>query len=200
MKRILLPVCAFCALSLAAGLSSCSGSGESAKAPAAAKTTKNTDASKLPNYRYVDVDTVLAQYNLSKEYNESMLNMQNSLESTLRQKDNNLQGMAAKMQEKYKNNGFSSQAEVEQAQKSLANAQSQAQQEASQLQSNYEKQVMQMQKNVRDSIIQYIKIYNEKYGYDAIYMKDAALYINPDLDITADIVKGLNERYKKVKK
>lgn len=108
--------------------------------------------------------------------------------------------MAGKYQQKYQNNGYSSQEEFERDQKSLANAQNSAQKEAAQLQENYGKQVDQMQKNVRDSITTYIKIYNEKHGYDAIFMKDATLYIDPALDITDDIVKGLNERYNKIKK
>lgn len=199
MKQFLLPLLAIGLL--CAGTTACSNEQkQETKKAQTAKSTKNGDASELPNYRYVDVDSVLTKYNLSKDYNESMLHMQNNLESTLRQKESSLQGMASQMQQKYQNNGFSSQAELEQAQKRLASAQNDAQKEAAQLQSNYEKQAMQMQKAVKDSIINYVKIYNEKYGYDAILMKDATLYINPALDITDDIVKGLNERYTKVKK
>lgn len=181
-------------------MGACSTDEKADKAPVEKKTTKNTDARALPNYRYVDIDSVLTKYNLSKDYNESMIHMQNNLESSLRQKESSLQAMAGKYQQKYQNNGYSSQEEFERDQKSLANAQNSAQKEAAQLQENYGKQVDQMQKNVRDSITTYIKIYNEKHGYDAIFMKDATLYIDPALDITDDIVKGLNERYNKIKK
>lgn len=201
MKRNLLFVPAIVAIALAAGMTSCGDSTTQQKsAPAKAQTTKNTDTSKLPNYRYVDVDTVLAQYNLSKDYQESMLHMQNNIEATMKQKENSLQSMSNTFQQKYQNNQYKSQEEFERDQKQFANAQAAAQKEAAQLQSNYEKQSMEMQKSVRDSIINYIKIYNKDLGYDAIFMKDAALYINPDLDVTEDIVKGLNERYNKVKK
>lgn len=37
-------------------------------------------------------------------------------------------------------------------------------------------------------------------GYDAILFKAATLYINPALDITNEVVEGLNARYNKVKK
>lgn len=202
MKRTLLPLVALCALALTAVCGSCGDNagtqGEAKKTEQ--KTSKGTDPSKLPNYRYVDVDTVLSQYNLSKDCQERMLSMQNNLESTLRQKQNSLQSMASKMQQKYQNNGYSSQSEFEQDQRKLANAQAAAEKSASDMQASYAKQADDMQKSVRDSITSYIKVYNEKYGYDAIFMKDAALYIDPALDITADIVKGLNERYNKVKK
>ena len=55
-------------------------------------------------------------------------------------------------------------------------------------------------KIVNDSIMSYIKEYNESHHYDAIFMKAATLYINPDLDITDEIIEGLNARYNKVKK
>ena len=42
----------------------------------AAKTEVN-----LPNYRYVDLDSVLSKYNLAKDYNEEMLRMQTNMES-----------------------------------------------------------------------------------------------------------------------
>ncbi len=201
MKRTLLPLFALCALALTAVCGSCGdNAGTQGEAKKTEQKAKGTDPSKLPNYRYVDIDTILSQYNLSKDFNEQMLSMQNDLEGKLRQKQSGLQSMASKMQQKYQNNGYSSQAEFEQDQRKLANAQSSAEREASQLQEKYQKDVMDMQKSVEDSVTSYIKIYNEKYGYDAIFMKSATLYIDPALDITADIVKGLNERYNKVKK
>ena len=59
---------------------------------------------------------------------------------------------------------------------------------------------MEAQKTVNDSISSFIKEYNKKYGYDAILLKGATLYIDPRLDITDDVIKGLNARYNKVKK
>ncbi len=59
---------------------------------------------------------------------------------------------------------------------------------------------MKAQQTVNDSIENYIKEYNASKGYDAIFFKAATLYIDPELDITEEIVTGLNERYNKVKK
>ncbi|MDE6795438.1 MAG: OmpH family outer membrane protein, partial [Muribaculaceae bacterium] len=68
------------------------------------------------------------------------------------------------------------------------------------LQKNLEIAAIKVHKAVNDSILNYVKEYNSKKGYDAIFQKGATLYINPELDITADIVEGLNARYNKVKK
>ena len=42
--------------------------------------------------------------------------------------------------------------------------------------------------------------YNKIKGYDAILFKSAGAYFNPALDITDEVVKGLNDRYNKVQK
>ena len=58
----------------------------------------------------------------------------------------------------------------------------------------------QAQQAVNDSIEAFVKEYNKTRGYDAILLKNATLFINPDLDITNEIVEGLNARYNKVTK
>jgi outer membrane protein len=59
---------------------------------------------------------------------------------------------------------------------------------------------MKGQQAVNDSIKAFIAEYNKTRGYDAILIKNATLYINPALDITDEVVEGLNARYNKVKK
>ena len=53
---------------------------------------------------------------------------------------------------------------------------------------------------LNDSIDSYIKDYNAKHGYDAILFKNAGVYFNPALDITNEVIEGLNARYNKVEK
>lgn len=186
----------------ALALFSCSNDKSQSSADKAARQSisKNSDKRDLPNYRYVDVDSVLVRYDLSKSYSEEMQRMQSNLENTLRAKENQLQQMGANFQKKLQNNGYSTQQEYENDQKTFANAQSQAQQEAMKLQENAAKKADEMQKAVTDSIESFIKEYNKTAGYDAIFMKAATLYIDPALDITDEVVKGLNERYNKSKK
>ena len=49
-----------------------------------------------------------------------------------------------------------------------------------------------------DSIQAFLKIYNEEKKYDYVMIKagDNLLIANPEYDITAEIVEGLNKRYK----
>lgn len=104
------------------------------------------------------------------------------------------------MQNKMNNNGYLTQESYELDQRSMANMQNEAQKQAATLQNTFDQQVLQAQKNVNDSINAFINDYNKSRGYDAILFKAATLYINPDLDITDEVIEGLNARYNKVKK
>jgi outer membrane protein len=187
------------ALLIGAGtLASCNDSKQDTKP--AAKTDKVAAKDNLPNYRYVDLDTVLAKYALAKDYNEEMMRMQSSMESTMRTHEKRLQSQAAVMQNKMNNNGYLTRESYEQDQNSLNSMQAEAQKQAATLQSNFEQQALQAQKNVNDSINAFIEEYNKSRGYDAIFFKAATLYINPALDVTDEVVEGLNARYNKLKK
>lgn len=182
----------------ASTLASCNDSKQDTKP--AAKTDKVAAKDNLPNYRYVDLDTVLAKYALAKDYNEEMMRMQSSMESTMRTHEKRLQSQAAVMQNKMNNNGYLTRESYEQDQNSLNSMQAEAQKQAATLQSNFEQQALQAQKNVNDSINAFIEEYNKSRGYDAIFFKAATLYINPALDVTDEVVEGLNARYNKLKK
>ena len=126
--------------------------------------------------------------------------MQSSMESTMRTHEKRLQSQAAVMQNKMNNNGYLTRESYEQDQSSLNSMQAEAQKQAATLQSNFEQQALQAQKNVNDSINAFIEEYNKSRGYDAIFFKAATLYINPALDVTDEVVEGLNARYNKLKK
>ena len=200
MKKLYRPIAmAAVALLIGAGtLASCNDSKQDTKP--AAKTDKVAAKDNLPNYRYVDLDTVLAKYALAKDYNEEMMRMQSSMESTMRTHEKRLQSQAAVMQNKMNNNGYLTRESYEQDQSSLNSMQAEAQKQAATLQSNFEQQALQAQKNVNDSINAFIEEYNKSRGYDAIFFKAATLYINPALDVTDEVVEGLNARYNKLKK
>lgn len=155
--------------------------------------------SMLPNYRYVDLDSVLSAYNLAKDYNEEMLRMQSNMQTEVKRHENSLQSLATTMQNKLQNNGYLSEASLQADQQQYADMQNKAQRAVAALQNNFETTALLAQKTVNDSIVAFIQEYNLKKGYDAIFFKAATLYINPALDITNEVIEGLNARYNKVK-
>lgn len=200
MKKIASTLLAALLMVAGASLTSCNGSGS--KDAAKGKITQKTVAApaprsgEKPNYRYVDSDTLLAKYNLAKDYQEEMLRMQNNYDNTGRQRQASLQSLMQKYDSQMKNNQMD-EAAYNKAMADIQNKQQAMQQELGKMEVNMQKQMMEAQKIVNDSIINYINEYNKDKGYDAIFMKAATLYISPDLDITDEIVKGLNARYNK---
>lgn len=159
-----------------------------------------TSDEELPNYRYVDMDSVLRAYNLSKDYSEEMLRMQTNFENTARQRETSIQNFATQVQQKLQNNGYLSEASFKQDEQKMNQMQTSAQNELAKMQTSMQNAAMEAQKTLNDSIAAFINEYNSAYGYDAILYKDATLYINPKLDITDEVIAGLNARYNKVKK
>lgn len=200
MKKIHTPIAIAAALLLMGSTTLASCGNDQKDTKPVAKKAKTETAGKLPNYRYVDLDSVLARYNLTKDYNEEMMRMQASMESTMKKHETRIQSLANTMQNKMNNNGYLTQESYELDQRNMANLQNEAQKQANTLQNSFQQQALQAQKNVNDSINAFIEDYNKTRGYDAILFKAATLYINPELDITDEVVEGLNARYNKVKK
>lgn len=199
MKRKLYSVLAFgLALSLAAGVSSCDGNKEAKESPAKKEKAVETEA--LPNYRYVDLDTLLTKYILAKDYNEEMMRMQENLENETKRHQTSLQSFASQIQNKVQNNSYLSQESFDTDQQKLASMQTNAEKSVGMMQQKYAEAAAKAQQAVNDSIMAFVEQYNKKHGYDAIFNKAAALHFNKDLDITDEIVEGLNARYNKVKK
>lgn len=200
MKKISLGAAALSfTLALCMAFPSCSSQQKEEKAPVSTA-KEEAPARVLPNYRYVDIDTILSKYNLAKDYSEEMLRMQTNMESEVKRHENSIQSFASTIQNKMQNNIYLSEASYKADQEKINNMQLNAQKAVAALQSNFETAALNANKAVTDSIQEYIKEYNSKKGYDAIFLKGATLYISPELDITADIVEGLNARYNKMKK
>jgi outer membrane protein len=69
---------------------------------------------------------------------------------------------------------------------------------AERLNGEFNAEQLRINEEARDSIQAFLKIYNEEKKYDYVMIKagDNLLIANPEYDITAEIVEGLNKRYK----
>lgn len=155
--------------------------------------------SMLPNYRFVDIDTVFVYYNLAKDYNEEMIRLQANYENEAKRHQSNIQSKAATIEKKRQNNGYLSEASLNADLQDLATSQDNAQKAMANLQNTLMAAELQGRQTVTDSILAFINDYNMTKGYDAIFMKGVTLCSNPALDITNEVIEGLNARYNKVK-
>lgn len=200
MKKNLLTILSL-ALILIAGVA-CGESKQDTKTNAktpAAKTAAKKQAEALPNYRYVDIDTVLAKYNLAIDYSEEMMRLQSNMESEAKRHESSIKSFANTMQNKYQNNQYT-EATYNADQKKMQQMQNSAASSLDKLQRSAADAAMAGEKVVQDSIKNFINVYNESHHYEAIFLKNATLYIDPALDITDEVIEGLNARYNKVKK
>ena len=147
---------------------------------------------------YVELDTLMSQYQLYKDYSEVLTRKGNNIQKTLAQKQRALESHAASVQKKYESNGFTTRDEVERAQASIQKEQNELAELADRLQNEFAMEQARINDEARDSIQSFLKRYNKTKKYDYVMVKagDNLLIANPKFNITDDIVKGLNKRYK----
>ena len=180
---------------LAAGMISCSGnSGKDAKAPATAA-GDSSKCSATINIRYVDIDSVMAADTLSKELNEQGRKLMLDYQRMENQKRNEIQNLGASIEQKRNSNGYLSQESFDADVNSFQRKQTEAANILGAHQEKINKQLAEFDKQLNDSIRGFIDEYNSTRGYDAILFKASGIYFNPALDITAEIIEGLNSRY-----
>lgn len=179
----------------AAGMISCSQSAGTDK-PAAATDSTTTDAQAVSlNIRYVDLDSVMATYTLSKELDEQGRKLMLDYQRMENQKTNEIQNLAAQIEQKRNNNGYLTQESFDADVNNVNRKQNEAANILRAHQEKIQKQIAEFNLQLSDSVQNFIKDYNATRKYDAILLRSAGLYYNPDLDITGEIIDGLNARY-----
>lgn len=162
------------------------------------KVIANPEATAALNIRYIDLDSINANYNLVKDFNEINLRALNKLESAQRTKQQELQKRATEIENKARNNGYISQSTYEADLQRFQQQQREAEVYLGRLQEQAQKDAYDQSVALQDSLNNFIAEYIKTHPYDAILYKAAGAYFNPELDITKEVVEGLNARYKKV--
>ncbi len=111
------------------------------------------------------------------------------------QKTNEIQNLAAQIEQKQKSNGYLSQESFDADVNNVNRKQSEAANILRAHQEKIQKQIAEFNRQLGDSIQNFIKEYNATRNYDAILYRASGLYFNPALDITGEIIEGLNARY-----
>lgn len=164
---------------------------ENAPAPASADGT----FSATTNIRYVDLDSIGEHYNLAKEVQEFSIRTYSELDQAQRTKTAEIQKFGNAIQEKMQNNGYLSEASYNADMQKFNKMQSDAQNALATLQRKAEQELLIKNQQLNDSIQSFIADYNKTRHYDAILYKAAGVYFNPALDITNEVIEGLNKRY-----
>ena len=147
---------------------------------------------------YVEVDSLMTQYNFAKDYSVTLQKKSNNARNTLNQKGNALQAAMANFQQKLNNNGFQSREQAASQQAAIQRQQNDLQELQSRLENELASETAKFNEALRDSLQNFLKAYNEDKKFDLILSKagDNILMGNKKLDITQDVINGLNKRYK----
>ena len=194
MKKILFTISVAAMRGL--GMTSCNNQPQKNDTQKEAKGTI-ADSNADMKIAYVEVDTIMSQYQYWKDVMKLMQGKQANIQKTLQGKQQSLQQAAANFQQGIQSNKYS-QAQAQQIQ---ANLQQQAQ-EGDALQqrlgSEYQKEVEKYNTALSDSIHHFLAEYNKDKKFSLILAKqgDNILYASNALDITDQVVAGLNKRYK----
>ena len=182
----------FAAVVMMASASSCND--KPAEAPKAAAGT----ALENLKIRYIDEDSIMANYNLAKDINEAMLRRQNQFDAAQKQRGNEINKFGNAMQQKYQNNQYLTEEAFNADQAKLQKMQADAESYLASLQQSIQNELNQSQIQLLDSIDNFMKDYAKKKGFDMVLRKSATLFIDEKYDVTKEVIEGLNKRYNKV--
>lgn len=190
-KKILISAIAV-ALTASVSLTSCNNSTPQVDEQAAP--VANTEL----KMAYVEVDSIMTQYQFCKDFSLVLEKKSQNIQSTLNASGQKLQAAAANFQEKIQQNAYTR----EQAQQIQAGLQKQnADLEALQqrLGAEFQTETDKYNKALRDSLQHYLAVYNKDKKYSMILSKqgDNILYADKAFDITKEVIAGLNKAYKK---
>lgn len=176
----------------------CNGSCKTSDATATAPRTIQKGELKIA---YIDTDSIMAHYEYAKDLEKGLKSLQTQLES-------NYEATGRKLKADYENYMKTGEKLTLTEQKRKEEDLTRRQQEFPMLQQKMMAQLQERQvednKKLLNSVYAFIKDYNAKnLKYNVIlsrsYISSSVLYADQGLDITKEIVEGLNKEYKEVK-
>ena len=147
---------------------------------------------------YVEVDSIMTQYEFCKEYTKILEKRQTNIQNELAGQEKNLNAAAQNFQNKLQNNGFTSEQEAKNQQAALQRQQENLLATRDRLAGDLQVETEKFNKALHDSLQHYLDLYNKDKKFSMILAKsgDNILYADKALDVTAEVVAGLNKAYK----
>jgi outer membrane protein len=175
-------------------------SGNSNKKNSAAATTgDSTSVSTAGRIGYFEMDSVESQYLYIKEIQAKLKQREQSMSGEMQGLRNSYLGRIQQLQQKAPNmsqqEGESAQAEIDQMQRNM-------QQKEAKLTQELQEQQFKLMQDINKKIEEVVTEYNQNKGFSYIISRQAGDFIyykDSTFNITADLVKALNERYNKEK-
>ena len=160
--------------------------------------TAEESASGLLPIAYVNVDSLLLNYNYSKDLNEIIIKKQENSRASVNQKLRSLQTEMQDFQRKVENNAFLTRERAEQEQARLMKKQQELQDFDNRLAQELVSEQQRLNEQLRDTLVSQLRVYNKDKGYQVILsntMGDNILLAGDAYDITKEVIEYLNKNY-----
>ncbi len=147
---------------------------------------------------YVNVDSLLINYNLAKDLNEALMRIEENSRASLTQKERQVQTAAQEFQRKLENNAFLTQKRAEEEQLRIQKMGDEYQRMAQQLSNELGLEQQKLNIQLSDSVRSALKDFNVNKNFEMILSNTASdniLIAHPKYDITDDVIIFLNKRY-----
>lgn len=157
-----------------------------------------SDSSLTLPVAYVNIDSLLMNYNFAKDLNEALMRKEESSRATLNQRGNQLNTAAQEFQRKLQNNAFLSQERAEQEQQRILKMQQDYEQMGQRLSQDFAIEQQKLNIQLADTIKVRLEEFNSTKNYEIIFSNtgsDNLLYANKKYDITKDVIDFLNSKY-----
>ena len=146
---------------------------------------------------FVEVDSIMTQYNFCKDYTLILQKKGQNIQNTLAAKQRQLETAANNFQQKLQQNAYTRE-QAEGIQASLQKQSNDLQALNQRLSNEFQVETEKYNTALRDSIQHFLAVYNKDKKYSLILSKagDNLLYAEKALDITNEVIAGLNKAYK----
>ena len=154
------------------------------------------DTTNLLPIAYVNVDSLLLNYNYFKDLNEQLLKKEENSRANVTQQARNLQNEVQEFYRKAENNAFLTRERAQQEQERLMKK------EQKDLDAKLSQDLLmerqKLNEQLRDTVVSKLKVYNKEKGYQVIFSntaEDNILLAGDAYDITNELIDLLNKSY-----
>ncbi|MBN8688398.1 MAG: OmpH family outer membrane protein [Chitinophagales bacterium] len=146
---------------------------------------------------YFEMDSLASSFDMVKELKAEMLKREDAINNELEKLSRNLQQKFNYYQQQA-NSGALTQEQSEAASRDMKNMDDEMKNRKQALDTEYSDFVMRRQNEIKSKIEAFLKEYNKTKDYSYIVSYEQGLFYYKDTayNITADVIKGLNESYK----
>ncbi|MDX2302477.1 MAG: OmpH family outer membrane protein [Microscillaceae bacterium] len=169
------------------------------------KKEKSSIPSSSPRFAYLNSDTLLAKYEFYQKIQKQIENRRSSFESSMRNSQSAFQNEVMSFQRSLQEGKINEQTARQTEQNLMKKEQSLAQ-EGQNLENKLFEETKKLNKELHDRVTDFLRRFAEENDYQIIFSYSAnalsagVMHADPSLEVTNEVVKGLNEEYKAEKK